>query len=121
MSAYQTDFGQSAGLNTQDYQRLVAAAHAARSAQFAELTGLAIARIGAGLKALVTKLAEARKRRAAAARLAALDDRMLQDIGLSRSEISLAVNGIGEGFVPRLAGSGRTGAHANENVHRHAA
>lgn len=121
MSAYQTEFGQSAPLNVQTYQRLVAAAHAERSAKFAELTGWAVGRIATAMKMLVKRLAEARKRRAAAARLAALDDRMLRDIGLSRGEISLAVTGAGAGYAPDLAVSDQLGRHANENVHRHAA
>jgi uncharacterized protein YjiS (DUF1127 family) len=60
------------------------------------------------------------RHRAAVAELSALDDRMLADIGLSRSEIRAAVNSAA-GFGPDLpAGPGLT-ASFNDNVHTRAA
>jgi uncharacterized protein YjiS (DUF1127 family) len=121
MSAYQTNAGQPIEFNSRNTQEIVAAAHAARNEKLAELASAVVARFGTGVKALIGRFAEARKRQAAIYRLAAMDDRMLHDIGLSRGDISLAVGGAGSGYAPRLAGFEPSGAYANENAHRHAA
>ena len=121
MSAYQTQLGNPVTLNGQSYQQIVAAAHVARNEKMAALAGAAVARLGKGIKIVVDRLGAARRRHAAIARLAQMDDRMLHDIGLSRGDIALAVNGAGTGYAPQLAGFEPSGRYANENANRHAA
>lgn len=71
--------------------------------------------IGGGLANLWTYVRSALRRQAAVAELSALDDRMLADIGLTRSEIRAAVNSAA-GFGPDLpVGPGMT-ASFNDNV-----
>jgi len=72
--------------------------------------------IGGGIARLWSHARKALRRRAAIAELSALDDRMLADIGLSRSQIHSAVNSAA-GFGPDLpAGPGVTKSF-NDNVY----
>ncbi len=57
------------------------------------------------VRGLFRALAEWCRRRAAVARLQRLDDRMLKDIGLHRSEIDAAVNGGHVPYRPQVRGS----------------
>jgi uncharacterized protein YjiS (DUF1127 family) len=76
--------------------------------------------IGGGIARLWGHVRRALRRRAAVAELSALDDRMLADIGLSRSQIHAAVNSAA-GFGPDLpVGPGVT-ASLNDNIHARAA
>jgi uncharacterized protein YjiS (DUF1127 family) len=76
--------------------------------------------IGGGIARLWGHIRRALRRRAAVAELSALDDRMLADIGLSRSQIHAAVNSAA-GFGPDLpVGPGVT-ASLNDNIHARAA
>ena len=76
--------------------------------------------IGGGLASLWGHVRRMLRRRAAIAELGALDDRMLADIGLSRSQIRSAVDSAA-GFGPELAvGPGLT-ASFNDNIGRYAA
>ena len=78
----------------------------------AEIVG---AMVGGGIYRLWTYLRSALRRRAAMAELGALDDRMLADIGLTRSEIRAAVNSAA-GFGPDLPVGPGLGASFNDNV-----
>ena len=76
--------------------------------------------MGGGFAKLWRYARSALRRRAAIAELSALDDRMLADIGLSRSEICTAVNSAA-GFGPDLpVGPGLT-ASFNDNIYTRAA
>lgn len=76
--------------------------------------------IGGGIARLWGHVRWALRRRAAVAELSALDDRMLADIGLSRSQIHAAVNSAA-GFGPDLpVGPGVNGS-LNDNIHARAA
>jgi len=76
--------------------------------------------IGGGIANFWTYLRASLKRRAAVAELSALDDRMLADIGLSRSEIRAAVN-TAAGFGPDLPVGPGVKASLNDNLYKHAA
>lgn len=76
--------------------------------------------IGGGIANLWNHIRTLARRRAAVAELNALDDRMLADIGLSRSEIRAAVNSAA-GFGPDLpVGPGVAGS-LNDNIYTRAA
>lgn len=81
-----------------------------RSEELARLTYLAIEgatdagrRILAAGTALAARLRQSRRRRAAIAQLAALDDRLLADIGLTRDAIPAAVDAMVRADVRRPA------------------
>lgn len=76
--------------------------------------------IGGGIARLWSYVRTNLKRRAAMAELGALDDRMLADIGLSRSEIRAAVNSAA-GFGPDLPVGPGVKASLNDNLYKHAA
>lgn len=76
--------------------------------------------IGGGIANLWSYIRSTLKRRAAVAELSALDDRMLADIGLSRSEIRAAVN-TAAGFGPDLPVGPGVAKSLNDNVHARAA
>ena len=71
--------------------------------------------IGGGIFRLWTYLRSALRRRAAVAELSALDDRMLADIGLSRSGIQAAVNSA-TGFGPDLPAGLGLASSFNDNA-----
>jgi uncharacterized protein YjiS (DUF1127 family) len=73
-----------------DAARLEAVARELRAREFARLIGVAARSIKS---ALVGPLARWRRREALANELYSLDERMLKDIGLSRSEIPFIVSG----------------------------
>jgi uncharacterized protein YjiS (DUF1127 family) len=64
-----------------------------RSQAFAAFTADALVTVGASFKAAVARLKNWNERRATFAELESLDDRILADIGLSRSEISQVASG----------------------------
>lgn len=64
-----------------------------RAQAFAAFTADALVAAGSAFKAAVARLKSWNERRATFAELASLDDRILADIGLSRSEISQVANG----------------------------
>jgi uncharacterized protein YjiS (DUF1127 family) len=71
---------------------------------------------------LVSRLQAAQKQRAAVAQLMALDERMLQDIGLNRSAVPFAVTGFAQGKAIDLYADVGVGITANDNSGlRHAA
>lgn len=72
--------------------------------------------IGSGIASLWSHIRTALRRRAAVAELNALDDRMLADIGLSRSEIRAAVDSAA-GFGPDLPAGPGVAKSFNDNVH----
>ncbi|TWT06155.1 DUF1127 domain-containing protein [Reyranella sp. CPCC 100927] len=74
--------------------------------------------IGGGIAKLVASIRTANRRRQAMAELAALDNRMLADIGISRSEIRAAVSGA-SGFLPRaLSTSAMTPSLNDDSLNR---
>lgn len=70
--------------------------------------------IGSGLAKLIASIRAASRRRQAMDELAALDNRMLADIGISRSEISAAVSGA-SGFLPRALGTSAVAPSLNDD------
>jgi uncharacterized protein YjiS (DUF1127 family) len=81
-------------LDAVDRQAIEQQARIHRAAVVGEFIGGGIANLWGHVRAVL-------RRRAAVAELSALDDRMLADIGLSRSEIRAAVNSAA-GFGPDL-------------------
>src|SRR5262249_20408116 len=84
----------------QDFGFYVAQAHEARAETMARAGYLAVSAVGrvvrvagAALRARVEKARAWRNRHAALRELLRLDERLLQDIGLSRAEIWAAVDG----------------------------
>jgi len=76
-----------------DATRVEAAAHELRAREFARLIGVLAGKVKDGFAAVfVTPLARWRRREALANELYSLDERMLKDIGLSRSEIPFIVS-----------------------------
>lgn len=96
-----------------DRQTIEHQARVRRAEVVGEMIGGGIARLWTGLRASL-------KRRAAVAELSALDDRMLADIGLSRSEIRAAVSSAA-GFGPDLPVGPGVKASLNDNLYKHAA
>jgi uncharacterized protein YjiS (DUF1127 family) len=77
-----------------DAAAIEAAAREARARELARLIGVAAGKVKTALNAVfVAPLARWRKREALANELYSLDERMLKDIGLSRSEIPFIVSG----------------------------
>jgi len=70
--------------------------------------------IGGGIAKLIASIRVANRRRAAMAELASLDNRMLADIGISRSEIRAAVSGA-SGFLPRGFGTSAVAPSFNDD------
>lgn len=101
-------------------QQVVAQAHAERAAMIAGAFAAVVNKLAGGLRRLVA----AQKRRAAAAQLLAMDDRMLRDIGLTRAEVPLMVSGLATGETPDVlanAGAFDRAVQANENRSNRAA
>lgn len=71
--------------------------------------------IGSGLAKLIQSLRAAQRRRVAMAELSALDNRMLADIGISRSEIRGVVSGA-SGFMPRALGASTVTPSLNDDM-----
>ncbi len=71
--------------------------------------------VGGGLAKLVHSFRAANRRRQAMAELAALDNRMLADIGISRSEIRAAVSSA-SGFLPRALNRSSAASSFNDDV-----
>ena len=96
-----------------DYNGYRARAEAERAKQIGKIVGGAARSLTAGLADLWRRYRTAQRKRAAIAQLAGLDIRLLRDIGLERSQIVAAVDGLlSQGTVARTAG--RTAA-TNEN------
>jgi uncharacterized protein YjiS (DUF1127 family) len=77
-----------------DAATIEAAAREARARELARLVGVFAAKVNTALHAVfVAPLARWRRREALANELYSLDERMLKDIGLSRSEIPFIVSG----------------------------
>lgn len=76
--------------------------------------------IGGGIASLWGHIRMALRRRKAVAELNALDDRMLADIGLSRSQIHAAVNSAA-GFGPDLLVGPGVAKSLNDNAYTRAA
>lgn len=72
--------------------------------------------IGSVFEAAVAKVAEWRRREIARAELQSLDDRALADIGLTRGEIQLVIEGRYRPSIEPLVGSVPTGVAANSNA-----
>jgi uncharacterized protein YjiS (DUF1127 family) len=90
-------------------ERIVTEAHAFRAAVIAgAFTGLS-RKIAQGVAKVVT----AQKRRATTAQLLAMDDRMLRDIGLTRSEVPLVVCGLASGESPNVFANAQSASPAN--------
>jgi uncharacterized protein YjiS (DUF1127 family) len=71
--------------------------------------------ISGGFARLVNAIRAAHRRRLAIDELSALDNRMLADIGISRSEIRAVVTGA-SGFVPRAVSSARIERYLNDDA-----
>jgi uncharacterized protein YjiS (DUF1127 family) len=76
--------------------------------------------IGGGVAKLIASVRAAHRRRVAMAELSALDNRMLADIGISRSEIRAAVAGA-SGFLPRALGTSAVAPSLNDDAINRAA
>ena len=76
--------------------------------------------IGSGVARLFASVRAAHRRRVAMAELRALDNRMLADIGISRSEIRAAVAGA-SGFLPRALGTSAAAPSLNDDAVNRAA
>lgn len=76
--------------------------------------------VGGGIAKLVDVVRAAHRRRVAMAELSALDNRMLADIGISRSEIAGAVASA-SGFMPRSLGTSATARSLNDDSVRRTA
>ncbi|MGE0153354.1 MAG: DUF1127 domain-containing protein [Reyranellaceae bacterium] len=77
--------------------------------------------VGSRIGALYARLRAVQKQRAAAAQLMAMDERMLQDIGLNRSLVPFVVAGAAPKKVADIYGDAGVGLTANDNSARHAA
>ncbi len=71
--------------------------------------------ISGGVAKLINAIRAAHRRRVAIDELSALDNRMLADIGISRSEIRAVVTGA-SGFVPRAVSSARIERYLNDDA-----
>lgn len=100
-----------------------AQARAMRAKFFADTISAGAGGMAAGLRALAAKLRAWQHKRVAYDELMALDDRMLKDIGISRTEIAAAVEGDFRGGVRPANENAATvaGRAANSNSPRHAA
>jgi uncharacterized protein YjiS (DUF1127 family) len=104
----------------QSIEQIAAAAHVARTLAI----GAAFAKLGGKLSQGLRALRAAQKRRSAVAQLMAMDDRMLRDIGLTRTEVPMVVCGLATGEAPDVFANARlyaTANQANENSRNHAA
>lgn len=100
-----------------------AQARAMRAKFFADTIMAGADGVTAGLRALAAKFQAWQRKRAAYEELMALDDRMLKDIGISRTEIPAALEGDVRGGA-RPANENvevAAGEAANSNSPRHAA
>ena len=79
--------------NFVDSARLYQSARVERAEYVGSAIGAGIATLTRAVKNLAGDFAEWRAKRQAEAELAQLDDRMLADLGLSRSQISAAIDG----------------------------
>jgi uncharacterized protein YjiS (DUF1127 family) len=70
-------------------------------------------KVARGLRAFIA----AQKRRSAVAQLMAMDERMLRDIGLSRSEVPLVVCGLATGEAPHVFANAEVSGHGNDDHH----
>lgn len=104
-----------------DLNDLLAQARATR----ATVVGAAIAKgtrsLAAGIAGLFAHIRTAQKQRAAVAQLMAMDERMLQDIGLNRSLVPFVVAGSLKNKAADLYADVGVGVNDNDNGLRHAA
>ncbi len=77
-----------------DFQDYLARAEAERAQQFPKIVFAAARGLAARLAGLWLGFRAGQQRRMAIGQLASLDDRMLRDIGLERSQIPAAVDGM---------------------------
>jgi len=94
----------------QTVEQIVVSAHATRAAIIAG----AFAKLGGKLAQGLRQLRAAQKRRSAVAQLMAMDDRMLRDIGLTRTEVPLVVCGLATGEAPDVFANTQVNARANQ-------
>ncbi|MDF3074348.1 MAG: hypothetical protein K0S54_2015, partial [Alphaproteobacteria bacterium] len=76
-----------------DVSEIVALAHAQRAQILGDLIGKGVHFLVAAVGNAFTRLQAANKQRAAVAQLMAMDERMLQDIGLNRTLVPFVVTG----------------------------
>ena len=102
---------------------IMAQADAQRAKVLGELIGKGVYFLFAGIGNAVTRLQAAHKQRAAVAQLMAMDERMLQDIGLNRTLVPFVVSGSVKNRAADLYADVGVGinATANDNRLRHAA
>lgn len=105
-------------------QEIMARADAQRAKLLGDLIGKGVHFVVAGIGNAFTRLQAANKQRAAVAQLMAMDERMLQDIGLNRSLVPFVVAGAVKNQTADLYADVGVGVNANANDNsgqRHAA
>ena len=102
---------------------IIAQADAQRAKLVGELIGKGVHFVIAGIGNAFTRLRVANKQRAAVAQLMAMDERMLQDIGLNRTLVPFVVTGSIKNQAADLYADVGVGINvtANDNGLRHAA
>jgi uncharacterized protein YjiS (DUF1127 family) len=96
-------------------QTLVARADAQRAKLLGDLIGKGVHFVVAGIGSAFTRLQAANKQRAAVAQLMAMDERMLQDIGLNRSLVPFVVAGAVRNQAADLYADVGVGVNGNAN------
>lgn len=106
-----------------DLNEIVAQARASRAMVVSEAIVNGVHSLATGIGALFARLKAAQKQRAAVAQLMAMDERMLQDIGLNRSLVPFVVAGTVKNQAADLYADVGVGvnANANDNGMRYAA
>jgi uncharacterized protein YjiS (DUF1127 family) len=103
-------------------EAVLAEARAKRAQMIGDAVVNGVRGLTAKIGALVARLQAAQKQRAAVAQLMAMDERMLQDIGLNRTLVPFAVAGATPNKAADLYADVGVGiSTANDNALRHAA
>lgn len=105
------------GINSSEFDRRLAQARMEQAEAIADM----VVGVSRFVKGLFTGLVDGHKRRAAYADLNSLDDRMLQDMGLSRGELWAAVDGLadrGPSNDNQVAAAPAVAANENAPTHR---